>query len=69
MSELVEFKKGDIIVFTWGDKQLRKIELKPKFKSRVLYLTVSVEGRRREVLAQLCRHATSVEVELGFRQD
>ena len=29
----------------------------------------SVEGRRREVLAQWCRHATCVEVELGFRQD
>ena len=69
MSELAEFKKGDNIVFTWGDKQVRKIELKPKFKSRVLYLTVSVEGRRREVLAQGCRHATCVEVELGFRQD
>ena len=69
MSELVEFKKGDNIVFTWGDKQVRKIELKPKFKSRVLYLTVSVEGRRREVLGQWCRHATDVEVELGFRQD
>ena len=69
MSELLEFKKGDNIVFTWGDKQVRKIELKPKFKSRVLYLTVSVEGRRREVLAQWCRHATCVEVELGFRQD
>lgn len=69
MSELVEFKKGDNIVFTWGDKQVRKIELKPKFKSRVLYLTVSVEGNRREVLAQWCRHAEQVEVELGFRQD
>ena len=68
MSELIEFKKGDNIVFTWGDRQVRKIELKPKFKSRVLYLTVSVEGRRREVLAQWCRHATEVEVELGFRQ-
>ena len=68
MSELIEFKKGDNIVFTWGDRQVRKIELKPKFKSHVLYLTVSVEGRRREVLAQWCRHATEVEVELGFRQ-
>lgn len=69
MSELLEFKKGDDIVFTLGDKQVRKIELKPKFKSRVLYLTVSVEGRRRECLAQWCRHATPEESELGFRQD
>lgn len=68
MGELVEFKKGDSIVFTWGDRQVRKIELKPKFKSRVLYLTVSVDGRRREVLAQYCRHATGVEEESGFRQ-
>lgn len=69
MSELLEFKKGDHIVFTWGDKEVRKIELKPKFKSRVLYLTVSVEGRRRECLAQWCRHATQEEIELGFRKD
>lgn len=69
MSEILEFKKGDDIVFTWGDKQVRKIELKPKFKSRVLYLTVSVEGRRCECLAQWCRHATPEESELGFRQD
>ena len=69
MSELLEFKKGDDIVFTWGDKQVRKIELKPKFKSRVLYLTDSVEGRRRECLAQWCRLATPEEIELGFRQD
>ena len=69
MSGILEFKKGDDIVFTWGDKQVRKIELKPKFKSRVLYLTVSVEGRRRECLAQWCRHATPEEIELGFRQD
>lgn len=69
MSEILEFKKGDNIVFTWGDKQVRKIELKPKFKSRVLYLTVSVEDHRRECLAQWCRHATPEEIELGFRQD
>ena len=69
MSELLEFKKGDNIVFTWGDKQVRKIELKPKFKSRVLYLTVSIEGRRRECLAQWCRHATQEEEQIGFRQD
>ena len=69
MSELLEFKKGDDIVFTWGDKQVRKIELKPKFKSRVLYLTVSIEGRRREVLAQWCRHATDQEKITGLRGD
>ena len=69
MSELLEFKKGDNIVFTWGDKQVRKIELKPKFKSRVLYLTVNIEGRRRECLAQWCRMSTPEEEQLGFRQD
>lgn len=69
MTEQLEFKKGDYIVFTWGDKLVRKIELKPKFKSRILHLTVSIEDRRRDVLAQWCRLATDEERELGYRQD
>ena len=69
MTEYLEFEKGDNIVFTWGDNKVRKIELKPRFKSRVLYLVVNIEGHRRECLAQWCRHATPEEVELGFRQD
>lgn len=69
MTDYVEFKKGDNIVFTWGDNKVRKIELKPKTKCRALYLTVNVEGYRRECLAQWCRHATEEEIELGFRKD
>lgn len=69
MNDYVEFKKGDNIVFTWGDNKVRKIELKPKTKNRVLYLTITVEGRRRECLAQWCRHATDEEEQLGFRKD
>ena len=59
MSELIEFNKGDRVKFSWGlDKRTFKVALKPKFKNRVLYLTLEDdEGVRRECLAQWCEHA------------
>lgn len=33
----LEFKKGDFIVFTWGDKQVRKIELNLNLESCIVY--------------------------------
>lgn len=67
---MIEFNKGDKVVATWGlEKRVLEICLKPKFKSRVLYLTVNIDGVRREVLAQWYRHATAEEIERGFKND
>ena len=68
--ESIEFKKGDFVTGTWGlEKRVFQIVLKPKFKSRVLYLTILVDGARREVLAQWYRHALNNEIKNGFRED
>lgn len=64
----LEFKKGDFVTGTWGvEKRVFRIVLKPKLKSRVLYLTLDVDGKRRECLAQWYRHATQSEIEAGKR--
>lgn len=61
-------KKGDHVVSTWGlEKRVFKVVLKPKFKNGVLYLTLLIDGSRRECLAQWWRKATSEEIALGFR--
>ncbi|RZG63691.1 hypothetical protein EXE25_18805 [Acinetobacter bouvetii] len=57
-------KKGDIVCFDGGlNKNLYKIELKPKLKSRILYLVISIEGRRREIMEQFLRLAKPEEIE------
>lgn len=62
------FKKGDYVVSTWGlEKRVLKIDLKPKIKSGVLYITLLIDGVRRECLAQWWRHATQDEKQAGFR--
>lgn len=67
---LIEFKKGDFVTGTWGlEKRVFKVVLKPKFKSRVLYLTILVDGVRKEILAQWMRHATDAEIAQGFRDE
>ena len=65
-----EFKKGDFITGTLGlEKRVFEIILKPKFKSRVLYVTILIDGVRREVLAQWYRLATPSEIKNGVRED
>ncbi|WP_293735008.1 hypothetical protein [uncultured Acinetobacter sp.] len=65
-----EFKKGDYVVSTWGlEKRVLKIDLKPKLKSGVLYITLLIDGVRRECLAQWWRNATTSEFEKGFREE
>ena len=57
-------KKGDIVCFEGGlNKNLYKIELKPKIKSRILYLTISIDGKRREIMEQFLRLAKPEEIE------
>lgn len=58
MSEHIEFNRGDKVRFTWGlDKREFRVALKPKFKNRVLYLTLEDDqGKRMECLAQWCEH-------------
>lgn len=64
----VEFKKGDKVVSTWGlEKRVMDIALKPKFKSGVMYITLLIDGVRRECLAQWWRHATPEEIKAGHR--
>ena len=66
---MCEFKKGDKIVGTWGlEKRVFEIVLKPKFKAGVLYLTINIDGLRKEVLAQWWRHATELEIEAGHKE-
>lgn len=63
-----KFKVGDLVVSTWGlEKRVLKIVLKPKFKNGILYLTLLIDGSRRECLAQWWRKATSEEIDLGAR--
>lgn len=63
-----EFKVGDLVVSTWGlEKRVLKIVLKPKFKNGILYLTLLIDGVKRECLAQWWRQATNEEIALGFR--
>ncbi|MEK5787685.1 hypothetical protein V3528_07760 [Acinetobacter johnsonii] len=57
-------KKGDIVCFEGGlNKHLYKIELKPKIKSRILYVTISIDGKRREIMEQFLRLAKPEEIE------
>lgn len=64
----VEFKKGDKVVSTWGlEKRVMEIVLKPKFKSGVMYITLLIDGVRRECLAQWWRNAEIEEVFDGVR--
>lgn len=57
-------KKGDIVCFEGGlNKSLYKIELKPKIKSRILYVTISIDGKRREIMEQFLRLAKPEEIE------
>lgn len=63
-----EFKVGDLVVSTWGlEKRVLKIVLKPKFKNGILYLTLLIDGVKRECLAQWWRQATNEEIAMGFR--
>lgn len=56
----VEFKKGDKVVSTWGlEKRVMDIALNPKFKSGVMYITLLIDGVRRECLAQWWTHASN----------
>lgn len=65
-----EFKVGDLVVSTWGlEKRVLKIVLKPKFKNGILYLTLLIDGYKRECLAQWWRPATPEEKEAGHRID
>lgn len=62
------FKKFDYVVSTWGlEKRVLKIDLKPKLKGGVLYITLLVDGVRRECLAQWWRVATPEEIAAGHR--
>ena len=64
----VEFKKGDKVVSTWGlEKRVMDIALKPKFKSGVMYITLLIDGVRRECLAQWWTHASNEEIKEGHR--
>ena len=63
------FKKGDNICFTWGNKAIFDVKLKPKFKGRIEYVTIEMDGRRRECLAQSFRYALPAEVEKQQRID
>ena len=66
----MEFKKGEFVTGTWGlEKRVFEIVLKPKLKSRILYLTILIDGVRREVLAQWYRHAEQDEISNGVRND
>lgn len=62
------FSKGDYVVSTWGlEKRVFQIELKPKLKSGIMYITLLIDGVRRECLAQWWRHAEDFEVASGSR--
>ena len=66
----VEFKKGGFVTGTWGlEDRVFQIVLKPKLKSGVLYLTLLIDGIRRECLAQWYRHAEPNEIISGHRED
>ena len=57
-------KKGDIVCFVGGlNKNLYKIELKPKIKSRILYVAISIDGKRREIMEQFLRLANPEKIE------
>lgn len=63
------FKKGDHVVSTWGlEKRVLKIDLKPKLKGGVSYITLLIDGVRRECLAQWWRFATEAEKSNGCRE-
>lgn len=63
------FKKGDHVCFGWGNKDIFEIKLKPRLKGRIEYITIEMEGRRRECLAQSFRWALPAEVERKHRID
>lgn len=64
-----EFKKGDLVVPTWGViKDVMKIALKPKKKHGVLCLTLEdKQGKRIECLAQWWDFASPQEIEVGYK--
>lgn len=66
---MVEFKKGDFVVPTWGAiKDVMKIALKPKVKYVSLHLTLEDRnGKRIECLAQWWRLATKQEIDSGCK--
>lgn len=61
------FKKGDHICFGWGNNTIFEVKLKPRFKGRIEYVTIEMDGRRRECLAQSFRWALPAEVEKQHR--
>lgn len=63
------FKKSDSVCFTWGVKDIFEVVLKPRFKSGIEYVTIEVDGIRKEMLAQNLRRAHSVEVDGKQRID
>ena len=64
----MSFKKSDFVTGTWGvEKRVFQIDLKPKLKSNILYLTLNIDGKRRDCLAQWFRHATDEEIQAGYR--
>lgn len=57
-------KKGDFVCFYGGiNKNIYKVELKPKIKSGILYVTILFEGKRREIMEQFLRLAEPAEIE------
>ncbi|HFG7030364.1 TPA: hypothetical protein ACGIK9_002849 [Acinetobacter baumannii] len=68
-SEKTNFKKGDAVCFTWGVKDIYEVVLKPRIKSGIEYITIEIDGRRKEILAQGFRKALSIEVERKRRID
>ncbi|RSN88689.1 hypothetical protein [Acinetobacter nosocomialis] len=66
-----EFKKGDLLVPTWGTiKDVMKVVLKPKKKHGITCLTLEdKQGRRVECLAQWWDLASAEEIALGHRID
>lgn len=66
-----EIVKGSKVVATWGViNKVMTVALKPKLKSRIMYLTLEdSEGNRepRPLLAQWWQLATDEEIKAGVR--
>lgn len=55
--------KGDFVCFHGGiNRNIYKVELKPKLKSGILYITIIFDGKRREIMEQFLRLAEPEEI-------
>lgn len=66
---MLEIKKGDLVVPTWGAiKEVMRVALKPKKKHGIPYLVLEdKQGKRIECLAQWWDLASPEEIEVGHK--